>query len=104
MSKKKPSTANVFQRMAREIETLKKEKEELEDFLKNFDEETRKKFDISTNELVLHLETENSSLREKIKLQDAEITIMRKRMNDLQDLNEELLTSMTSRSGTNDYL
>ena len=104
MSEKKRSTGNVFQRMAREIETLKKEKAALEDTLKNFDEETRKKFDISANELVLHLETENSSLREKVKLQDAEIATMRKRVADLQDLNDELLNSMTSRSGTSDYL
>ena len=104
MSEKKRSTGNVFQRMAREIEILKKEKATLEDSLKNFDEETRKKFDISANELVLHLETENSSLREKVKLQDAEIATMRKRVADLQDLNEELLTSITSKNGSSNYL
>lgn len=92
---------NIFQQMSNEIKSLKEEnsslKEKLQNFLKNFDEETREKFNVKGNNKVEQLSTENTNLTKRIIELEEDIKKLRTDMADLQDLNQELLTNIHSR-------
>lgn len=92
---------NIFQQMSSEIISLKEEnsslKEKLQNFLKNFDEETRKKFNVKGNNKVEQLSIENTNLTKRIIELEEDIKKLRTDMADLQDLNQELLTNIHSR-------
>jgi len=92
---------NIFQQMSSEIISLKEEnsslKEKLQNFLKNFDEETREKFNVKGNNKVEQLSTENTNLTKRIIELEEDIKKLRTDMADLQDLNQELLTNIHSR-------
>lgn len=95
---------NIFQRMSSEIKSLKEEnsslKEKLRNFLENFDEETRNKFNVKGNNKVEQLSTENNLLTNRIIELEEEIKKLRMNMADLQDLNQELLTNIHSRENS----
>ena len=92
---------NIFQQMSSEIISLKEEnsslKEKLQNFLKNFDEETREKFNVKGNYKVEQLSIENTNLTKRIIELEEDIKKLRTDMADLQDLNQELLTNIHSR-------
>ena len=95
---------NIFQRMSSEIKSLKEEnsslKEKLRNFLENFDEDTRNKFNVKWNNKVEQLSTENNLLTNRIIELEEEIKKLRMNMADLQDLNQELLTNIHSRENS----
>ena len=90
--------------MSSEIKSLKEEnsslKEKLRNFLENFDEETRNKFNVKGNNKVEQLSTENNLLTNRIIELEEEIKKLRMNMADLQDLNQELLTNIHSRENS----
>lgn len=97
-------TRNIFQKMSSEIKSLKEEnsslKEKLQIFLKNFDKETRNKFNVEGNNRVEQLTTENTILTNRVIELEEEIKKLRTKMADLQDLNQELLTNIHSRENS----
>ena len=97
-------TRNIFQKMSSEIKSLKEEnsslKEKLQNFLKNFDEETRNKFNVEGNNQIEQLTTENNLLTNRVIELEKEIQQLRTNMANLQDLNQELLTNIHSRENS----
>ena len=95
---------NIFQQMSSEIKSLKEEnsslKEKLKNFLENFDEETRNKFNVEGNNQIEQLSTENDLLTNRVIELEKEIQKLKTEMADLQDLNQELLTNIHSRENS----
>lgn len=99
---------NIFQKMSETIRNLEKENKDLQikldDFLKNFDESVRKDYDVEANKKMIYLEVENSELKQQLQVKTSEIKDLKSKLCNLQDLNEELLTSITSKSINDNYM
>lgn len=99
---------NIFQKMSETIRNLEKENKDLQikldDFLKNFDESVRKDYDVEANKKMIYLEAENSELKQQLQVKTSEIKDLKSKLCNLQDLNEELLTSITSKSINDNYM
>jgi DNA replication initiation complex subunit (GINS family) len=99
---------NIFQKMSETIKNLKQENKELhdklEDFLKNFDESVRNDYDVKANKKIIYLEKENLELMQELDKKTLEIKELKSKLYNLQDLNEELLTSITSKSINENYM
>ena len=99
---------NIFQKMSETIRNLEKENKDLQikldDFLKNFDESVRKDYDVEANKKMIYLEVENSELKQQLHVKTSEIKDLKSKLCNLQDLNEELLTSITSKSINDNYM
>lgn len=99
---------NIFQKMSEKIRNLERENKDLQikldDFLKNFDESVRKNYDVEANKKMIYLEVENSKLKQQLHGKTLEIKDLKSKLCNLQDLNEELLTSITSKSINDNYM
>jgi len=99
---------NIFQKMSETIRNLEQENKDLQikldDFLKNFDESVRKDYDVEANKKMIYLEVKNSELKQQLQVKTSEIKDLKSKLCNLQDLNEELLTSITSKSINDNYM
>lgn len=99
---------NIYQKMSETIKNLKQENQDLkvklDNFLENFDESIRKKYDVEANKKIIHLEVEKLELNHQLEEKTFENNDLKKKLCDLQDLNEELLTSITNKSLNDNYM
>ena len=99
---------NIYQKMSNTIRNLKKENEDLKnklnDFVENFDETIRKKYDVEANKKIIHLEVEKLELKQQLDEKTEENIDLKKKMCELQDLNQELLNSITSKNINDNYM
>ena len=67
---------NIYQKMSNTIRNLKKENEDLKkklnDFLENFDETIRKKYNVEANKKIIHLEVEKLELKHQLEEKNEE--------------------------------